>query len=513
VNIFDLNPGQQREYTLQRLFRYLREYVEPYHPHLRRLYREQGIDVKRLNTADDLRRLPIVEKDALRNDPLAFILQPTFPGTPSTNGFETAGIARSTLMKYIWQAASNLPREYSARLRQPSFKEKIRRRALMEWLPVHFHVSTGTTGNPTPATYTWYDLNRVMPRLASILLLPKQRDPEEAYYDWTDRTMNIFPGAPHLAFFSPVLAKSAAGISTFDTFGGSVVPTDRQITVFASGGFSSMTAVPSYLAYWLRRAIEMLEAGEIAPLKNFKRVVVGAEPLSETMREYIRSLALKLGAHPRFRIYQTLGMTEMKWAFLECSEKSGIHLNPEFYYWELLDPKTREPVPEGEPGVLVFSHIDWRGTVLIRYWTGDLIKGGMRWERCEHCGWTFPRIFPPICRAEKDFTKIKGTRVDLTTLIESIRDTPGVRNFQVMLENENSEEQFSRDVMSVYLLPEPNSDQSAIEQQLRKRVKLHSEVTPDRVIFEHDETEFNDRLFARTGIKADYVVERRKLHI
>ena len=209
-------------------------------------------------------------------------------------------------------------------------------------------------------------------------------------------------------------------------------------------------------------------------------------------------------------------MTEMKWGFLECRETSGIHLNPRYYYWELLDPETREPVPEGAPGVLVFSHIDWRGTVLIRYWTGDLVKGGMRWTRCHHCGYTFPKIYPPICRAEKDFTKIKGARVDLTSLIESVRATPGVRDFQVILDSESHDDEFSRDHVIVHLLCQddvPTGDRPQIEAALRERVKRHTEISPDEVIFENDAEEFSRRLFDKNGIKAEYIVERRKLHI
>src|SRR5438132_1156907 len=155
--------------------------------------------------------------------------------------------------------------------------------------------------------------------------------------------------------------------------------------------------------------------------------------MSEKLREIIRTLAHAAGADPRLKIYETLGMTEMKWWFGECNEHSGLHLNPRHYYWELLDPQTREPVGPGEPGVLVFSHIGWRGTVLVRYWTGDLVKGGLRWERCRFCGYTFPLLFGPVCRAERDFTKIKGTLVDLSQLIDCIRGMPGVRLFQAVL--------------------------------------------------------------------------------
>lgn len=515
MNVYDLEPAQQKKWALERLFRYIRRYIYPYHPYLRRAYKQAGVNVDRLRTEDDLRRLPIVDKKAMRADPQAFILRPAFPGVPPLADYETAPPRRSMLAKYIAQAALNLPREYTHQLRQPDFREKVRRRALMEWLPIHFHVSTGSTGAPTPATYTHYDLNNVIKHVGSTLLLPKRalRDPNECYYDWTERGMNMFPGAPHLAFFSPVLSKTAVGTSTFDTFGGSVIPTDRTISLFEQGGFSAMTAVPSYFVHWLRRAITLQQEGAIGKLSAFKRVVLGAEPVSDTLREHIRELALQLGADPRFRIFQSLGMTEMKWFGLECSERSGIHMNSRYFYWELLHPETREPVAEGEPGVLVFSHIDWRGTALVRYWTGDLVKGGMQWQRCPHCGWTFPRVFTPICRAEKDFTKIKGTRVDLSVLIEAVRDTPGVRNFQVSLESEDAALEYSRDLLVLHVLPQPGHDTVQLEENLQKRMKYFTEVSADRVIFEADEPSFEKKLFARTGIKAEYVVERRKEHI
>lgn len=513
MNYYDLEPERQREMALARLFRYLREYVGPYHPYLRKLYRERGVNLDQLRTVDDLHRLPLIDKHDLRVDPQAFMLRPAFPGAPTIPGYETAPPTKRMLAKYAWQALTNRPREFSHLVRQPSLREKIRRRALLEWMPVHFHASTGSTGLPTPAAYTHRDLHQVLPEIASLLIIPKQRDPEEPIHDFSERALNIFPGAPHLAFFAPVLAKTAIGTSAFDTFGGAVIPTERQIRLFCDGKFTTLTSVPSYLGHWLRTAKKLQDAGEIGPLSEFRRAILGAEPLSESLREYLRGLALSLGAHPRFRLYQSLGMTEMKWAFLECCEGSGIHLHPRFHYWELLHPETRQPVPEGEPGVLVFSHIDWRGTVLIRYWTGDLIKGGLRYERCPHCGYTFPRIFPPICRAEKDFTKLKGSRVDLSNLVETVRATPGVRNFQVLLESEQPVQPGSRDVLTIHVYAEPGTDRERLNAELAHRVKMNTEVTPDHVVYEEDEVAFEKRLFARTHVKAEYVIERRTLHV
>jgi phenylacetate-CoA ligase len=276
-----------------------------------------------------------------------------------------------------------------------------------------------------------------------------------------------------------------------------------------SGGFSTVVAIPSYLVHWLRRAIVLRNENKLAPLTTLRRVILGAEPVSEALREQLRRLAVDAGADPGLRIVQTAGMTEMKWTFFECSERAGVHLNPKFFYWELLHPDTRQPVAPGEPGVLVFTHIGWRGTVLVRYWTGDLVKGGMRWERCEHCGYTFPRIFTPICRATKDFTKLKGARVDLPVLAETVRATPGVRQFQISLESENTEVEFSRDVLVVHVAAESGVSQDQVAGAIRERVKASTEVTPDRIVFEEDEAALERRLFGNRAMKAEYVVERR----
>src|SRR3954454_19802488 len=116
----------------------------------------------------------------------------------------------------MYQAARNKTRDYSQLVRQETFHEQVRQRALGEWLPVHFHVSTGSTGNPTPAAYTLYDLKHVIPQMVSLMIVPKQQQEGEPYFDWGERAMNIFPGAPHLAFFAPILAKTSIGTSSFD---------------------------------------------------------------------------------------------------------------------------------------------------------------------------------------------------------------------------------------------------------------------------------------------------------
>lgn len=514
VNFYRLSPRKQRVKGLESLLHYIRSDIEPYHPYYRRRFRELGIEASRLKTYEDLCRLPLVSKEDFRKDPRAFVLQPKFPGSEETHMYDTRRIAPGFLLKYLFQALFNRPRDFANLFRREGLKGKIARRALMEWLPVHFHATSGTTGEPTPAVYTYYDIHRIIRELAAAAFIcPDVPDPQILRIEYDNRTMSLFPGVPHLAFFQAVMSKFQAGSSVFDTCGGKVIPTERQIELFSRGEFNTLGAVPSYLIHWMRKAVEMLEEGRIRLMPHFRGVFLGAEPVSPELERFFKDMAHKMGAHPGFRVLESLGMTEFKWAFFECAEGSGIHLNPKYFFWEILDKKTLEPVGEGRAGVLVFSHIGWRGTAFLRYNSGDLIQGGMVWERCPHCGYTFPRIFGPICRAERDFTKIKGTAVPLQDLLQFVRDTEGVHNCQIILEKDEADDILSRDRLVLRVVPEAGCNREELDQRLKATVRRRFEVTPDQVIWEENREKFEQELFQKTGVKAEYIVERRPLHI
>jgi hypothetical protein len=121
----------------------------------------------------------------------------------------------------------------------------------------------------------------------------------------------------------------------------------------------------------------------------------------------------------------------------------------------------------------------------------------------------FPRIFPPICRAEKDFTKIRGARVDLSVLVTTVRDTPGVHQCQILLDHEDAADEFSRDIVTIHIAAEAGASRPDLEQRLIAHVKEATELTPNRIVFEEDEAALEHRLFAKNGIKAEYLVDRR----
>jgi phenylacetate-coenzyme A ligase PaaK-like adenylate-forming protein len=275
--------------------------------------------------------------------------------------------------------------------------------------------------------------------------------------------------------------------------------------------FDMYIAIPSYMTYWLKTAIEMIEGGIAKKPDPVKYAVLAAEPLSDEYRDKLKDQFEKIGS-PDVKIIEGYGSTELRAAFFECDEKSGMHLNPEYFYWEVLDPETKEPVPWGEPGVLVFSHIDWRGSVLLRYWMGDLIQGGVTWEKCPKCGFTLPILRPPIGRAARDFTKIKGARVPHLNFTNAIRRAEGIESFQVIITKEDEEDQTSRDRVIVYASLKPDADEQLVKSAITRNVKLDTEVSPDEIVIEVPE-KIEERLFERTGLKADWVVDRRQLHV
>lgn len=490
---------KQKQWSERQLLRYIKKYVIPYHPYYRKKYSGMGVSAGDLRGAADIRRLPLVTKRDYVDDHLAFVLQPQFPGREPL--YDTAPIRKTELLKYLWRAWG-APRMAAMERVSDSLRERMAAAARREWFPMHFHASGGTTGNPSPALYTLYDIFDATPRLAAMA-------------NWCgikldDKCLNLFPAAPHLAFFQVVFSQMLLGGSVFHTCGGSVMPTERQVQIAERVGFDYLVAIPSYLTYWLETAIQMRVRGEIQKIDSIKYAVVAAEPMVPAYRERIKSQFAALGCRD-VKVIEGYGMTELKGAFYECAEGGGIHLSPENFYWEVLDPDTHEPVPEGSEGVLTFSHIGYRGTVFIRYYTGDLIKG-MVWDKCPHCGRTGPRLLTPMCRAVKDFTKIKGSRVNLLDLQTAIRSTPGVETFHVIITKDKPDDPFSRDWVRVLAAPMPGACEQDIIDKMRKNVKLACEISPSEIMLT-TAGEIERRLFARTGLKADWIVDEREVHV
>ena len=59
----------------------------------------------------------------------------------------------------------------------------------------------------------------------------------------------------------------------------------------------------------------------------------------------------------------------------ECVEtKDGLHVWEDHFYPEIVDPDTGAPLPDGEPGELVFTSLTRQAMPVIRYRTRDLTR-------------------------------------------------------------------------------------------------------------------------------------------
>jgi len=100
------------------------------------------------------------------------------------------------------------------------------------------------------------------------------------------------------------------------------------------------------------------------------------------------------------RVQRLYFVSEAKSGWAECEPGFGYHTNPDHVFIEIVDPKTGVPLGEGEPGEVVVTNLDSRGTALLRFRTGDITTEGLTTEPCPNCRRTVPRILGNIERKD-----------------------------------------------------------------------------------------------------------------
>jgi phenylacetate-CoA ligase len=113
----------------------------------------------------------------------------------------------------------------------------------------------------------------------------------------------------------------------------------------------------------------------------------------------------------------------------ECPE-GGMHLTAEDIVVELVDGNGR-PVPVGDAGEIVVTHLATRDFPFIRYRTGDVAV--MDDRRCA-CGRGLPMLKEIQGRTTDFVVAADGTVMHGLALIYILRDMPGVRSFKIVQE-------------------------------------------------------------------------------
>jgi len=88
-----------------------------------------------------------------------------------------------------------------------------------------------------------------------------------------------------------------------------------------------------------------------------------------------QAIVRELGRLWGCQVFEHYGMTEMGLGGgTSCGAHAGYHLHEADFYFEIVDPLTGEPLPEGQEGEVVVTTLTRQGMPLIRYRTGDISR-------------------------------------------------------------------------------------------------------------------------------------------
>jgi phenylacetate-CoA ligase len=323
------------------------------------------------------------------------------------------------------------------------------------------------------------------------------------------RLLSTFPYAPHLAFWLAHYGGMDFNNFVVSSGGGKVLGTDGQLRLMRQVQPHVIIGMPTFLYHVLQQAVE-----EGVKCPNLRRIVLGGEKVAPGTRRKLARLAGKLGAES-IDIVATYGFTEAKMAWTECpcalDEASGYHLYPDLGIFEVIDPKTGMALPNGEAGELVFTPLDSRGNVVLRYRTGDLIEGGLVYEPCPHCERMLPRLVGNISRVSEIKTmrldKIKGTLVDFNELEHVLDDAQHLNSWQLELRKRN-DDPMELDELILHVHKSDSLDDARCARELHRCFASKSEIQPNRVVF-HDGEEMLQLLGVGTQLKEQKIVDHR----
>jgi len=286
------------------------------------------------------------------------------------------------------------------------------------------HASSGTTGKPTVVGYTADDLSRWADLMARSMAGAGVRRGDlvhNAYgYGLFTGGLGAHCGAERLG--CPVVPISGGG-------------TERQVALMMDFGASVLCATPSYALAIAEVAEQM---GVDLRRSRLRIGMFGAEPWSAAMRDEIEA---RLG----LRAYDVYGLSEIMGPGVacECECRSGLHGWEDHFLFELVDPETGAPVPDGEAGELVITTLTKDALPMLRYRTRDITR--LAHERCD-CGRTHLRILRVTGRND-DMLIIRGVNVYPSQIEAVLVGRPGLApHYQLVVERRGSLDQLRIEV-------------------------------------------------------------------
>jgi phenylacetate-coenzyme A ligase PaaK-like adenylate-forming protein len=390
------------------------------HPYYRRLLESLHLARADFGSLADLAKLPVTTKAAYTREPESFLLA-------------TEGLPEE--MRIVWDT---------------------------------MYTTGSTSGRPTPFISTSYDFYRILELQRNMLRLRGVTE--------RDSIANLFPvtRAPHGAWIRVLHAAASLNIPVVSAMPGNPSPyfelgnaLDEVVRVVERHRATVLWGVPSYIHRVVERAAEL--GADFSPVRL---VFVTGEALSEAARGALLGALHRTGA-ARAAVSISYGSTEMQGGLVECAPGTGYHNPaPDQFLIEVVDRDTHAPLPDGEPGLVLLTHLARRGTVLLRYALGDISV--LSRERCPHCGASTERLMSLPRRADA-LVKIKGMLVNPDLMIEALEAELGARPFQAAIGSADPHAPLSADVLSLRVSGKADA---ALAERLAAAVKRAVGVTP-----------------------------------
>ena len=289
---------------------------------------------------------------------------------------------------------------------------------------VRLHASSGTTGKPTVVGYTRHDI--------------------ATWSDLMARSLGCAGARPgdviHNAYGYGLFTGGLGAHYGAERLGATVVPvsggmTERQVMLMRDFGARVLCATPSY-------ALNIAEVAEQQGVdlrgSSLEIGVFGAEPWSEAMRAEIEA---RLG----IKAVDVYGLSEIMGpgVAVECEAQDGLHGWEDHFVFEIIDPESGRPRPDGEEGELVITTLTKQALPMIRYRTRDITR--LTRAPCA-CGRTHLRL-KRITGRNDDMLIIRGVNVYPSQIEAVLVGLPGIApHYQLVVERRGNMDELTIEV-------------------------------------------------------------------
>lgn len=255
-------------------------------------------------------------------------------------------------------------------------------------MPLVLQTSGGTTGMPRPMLYAPVD-REVMAIMRGRCLAMNGVHPG----DMVQVTYSLGLGNGGLGVREAIWRYT--GAVPVMTGSGITTPTRRQIEVAQAWGSNVILGFPAYL-----RHMALVARDEM----NIDPRELGVHLVGSHLGMEDRSVIEDLWGAPCSDSY---GTHEVGMVASDCVHRNGMHIHEDTVILELLDPQTRQPVAEGERGVIHATTLFRYGAPFIRYNINDV--SALMPGTCE-CGSTLRRLAKIFGRSD-NMIKLRGVNI------------------------------------------------------------------------------------------------------